>query len=147
MSDKKKKIRGVPFKKGEDPRRNDTGMNKGHRWKKTLLKQLMSLELSESEQQQFIGLKNKFPSLFGESETRNFQLFMELKQVSLAFSTDAKVAQAAIKEIKDRIDGKASQEVKVIGGEENGSFGVNHKLFIKYENLTELPSEESDIEE
>lgn len=121
MSKKPKKtIKGrnggtlTPFKKGEDPRRAKG--NKGSKWKKSLLKDLMALDLTGSEQQQFNALKAKFPTFFEGTDERNFQLFMELKQISLVFNSDPKVSQTAIKEIKDRVDGKSNQKIDL--GEE-----------------------------
>lgn len=104
----------VPFKEGEDQRRNTTGMNKGAKWKKTLLQDLMSADLSKSEIEQFNEFKIKFPSFFdSEDNSKNFQFFMELKQMSLVFHKNPQTSQNAINAIKDRIDGKPQQKVDV----------------------------------
>lgn len=98
----------VPFKKGDDERRNVTGANKGSKWRKTLLADLMSLNVDD-ENAEYLKLKAKFPKQFNMSEEKNLQLFMELKQISLIFSENESVSQKAISEVKDRIDGKPTQ--------------------------------------
>ena len=102
-----------PFKEGKDERRNINGANKGSRWKRTLLKEILTTALSDNETQLFNAIKQRFPRFFKGSEEQNFQLFMELRQVQLVFSKDERVAQAAIREIKDRVDGKSEQLTKV----------------------------------
>lgn len=100
-----------PFKQGEDARRNTIGLNKGSKWKKTLLSDLMTVDLGESEIKQFKAIKEKFPSFFTGTHEQNFQLFLEVKQVSLVFHKDPKVSQTAIEKIKDRIEGKPVQKI------------------------------------
>ncbi len=100
-----------PFVKG-DERINRKGANKGSRWKKTLLEELMTVDLSTSEVDAFNSIKQRFPSFFNGSHDQNFQLFLEVKQVSLSFSKDERVAQTAIEKIKDRIEGKSVQVVE-----------------------------------
>lgn len=113
MSDKdENKVVGRPFTTGEDDRRNVTGANKGSKWKGTLLKDLMTMDLSTAEMDSFKEFSEKFPSFFSDDNNdKNFQLFMELKQMSLVFHKDAKVSQSAISAIKDRIEGKPQQHV------------------------------------
>jgi len=89
---------------------NRSGAPKG-KWRKTLLRDLMAMPLEESDQTQFEGLKKLFPTYFRDTEEKNFQFFMELKQLSLIFSKQDQVAQSAMKEIRDRIDGKAAQTI------------------------------------
>lgn len=102
-----------PFKEGKDERRNTNGANKGSKWKRTLLKEILTTELSDRETQLFQSIKQRFPRFFQGSEEQNFQLFMELRQVQLVFSKDERVAQTAIREIKDRVEGKSEQVTKV----------------------------------
>lgn len=85
---------------------NRTGANKGARWRKNLLKNILTMPLGENEQEQFKKLKAQFPTYFKGDEEKNFQFFMELKQATLVFSSDPKVAQTAIEKIKDRIEGR-----------------------------------------
>lgn len=101
-----------PFKEGEDERRNTTGANKGSKWKSTLLKDLMTMDLTESEMDSFKEFTDKFPSFFdNEDKDKNFHLFMELKQMSLVFNKNPQISQNAINSIKDRIQGKPTQSV------------------------------------
>jgi len=92
---------------------NRVGANKGSKWKKNLLKELMIINLDQSELDQFQDLKAKFPSFFNSTEDKNFQLFMEVKQIGLVFHKDGKVSQRAINAIKDRIDGRPTQKIDV----------------------------------
>jgi hypothetical protein len=121
---------------------NREGANKGSRWRKTLLMDIMSLELNDSETVQFAALKSKHPKLFNGSEAQNFQLFMELRQVSLIFSQDERVAQAAIKEVKDRIDGKSEQVTKMDlttkGEPVNKQFDYEKLSLLELETLKEI---------
>ena len=82
---------------------NTTGLNKGSRWKSTLLKDIMEVEATEKAFEKFMS---KFPNVFNGSLEKNHQLYMELLQVGLLYSDDEKVVQTAIEKIKDRIDGK-----------------------------------------
>ena len=111
---KQKKTVGIPFKKGDDARRNTTGANKGSRWNKSLLKELMTIPLSEEESEAtFYKIKDKFPTIFKSTEERNLQLFMELKQIALMSSTNEMTSQIAINAIKDRVEGKPNQPIEI----------------------------------
>lgn len=113
-----------PFKPGEDKRRNTTGANKGSKWKKTLLQELMSVDLSKTEIEAFNEFSEKFPSFFSSTEAdKNFQFFMELKQMSLVFHKNPQTSQNAINAIKDRIDGKPQQKVDLKTNVEQPLFG------------------------
>ena len=90
---------------------NRTGANKGSKWRKTLLKDLLTIGVDE-DNADFNKLKNSYPKQFNMSEEKNLQLYLELKQISLAFSEAEVVAQKAITEIKDRIEGKSTQIVE-----------------------------------
>ncbi|MCH2231666.1 MAG: hypothetical protein MK105_15130 [Crocinitomicaceae bacterium] len=109
----KKKQVGIPFKKGDDSRRNTTGANKGSKWKSTLLKDLMTIDLSKTEIETFDEFSSKFPGLFNSTPEKNFQLYMEIKQISLVFNKNPNVSQNAINAIKDRIQGKPTQIVDI----------------------------------
>lgn len=98
---------------------NRNGANKGSKWKKTLLKDLMTADLNQNEIEQFEDLKMRFPSFFNSSDEKNFQLFMEIKQIALVFSNDQKASQRAINAIKDRIEGKTTSNVNIDGDENN----------------------------
>lgn len=103
----------IPFKKG-DPNINRTGLNKGSKWKKSLLKDLLNLNITKTDDDQFKELKEKFPKQFDSIDNdKNYHLFMELKQMSLVFNKDPKVSQNAINAIKDRVEGKPNQSVYV----------------------------------
>jgi len=115
---------GNTFKKGEDNRRNTTGANKGSKWASTLLKDLLTIDLSDSEIEQFKELKKKFPSVFNSNEQDNFQKFMELKQISLVFHKNGAISQSAINAIKDRIDGKPQQYIDHTSGDEQINFPI-----------------------
>ena len=101
----------VPFKKGDDERRNTTGLNKGSKWNKNLLKDLLSVNVLAEDSTLFESLKNKFPKIFNSSDEKNLQLFVELKQIGLIFSEVEAISQKAITEVKDRIEGKSKQEI------------------------------------
>lgn len=88
---------------------NTTGENKGSSWKKNLLKELLAMPLTEFDMLQFEWLRERFPSFFKDTKEKNFQFFLELRQISLIFHGNGQVSQNAIKEIKDRIDGKVTQ--------------------------------------
>jgi len=94
------------FKKGHDPRRNTTGANKGSKWQKNLFKKVFSMDLGVEDMAPFKKLEKQFPKVFKESPDKNYQLFLVLRQLSLVFSGDEKVAQRAITAILDRVDGK-----------------------------------------
>lgn len=91
---------------------NRSGANKGSRWNKSLLKELMTMELNGDELKQYETLKELFPKQFSQTETKNFQLFMELRQMQLVFSPNGQISQKAITEIRDRLDGKPVQQIK-----------------------------------
>lgn len=59
-------------------------------------------------------LRNKLPGWF-ENVERKFTMrqIMELMQFQLLFSKSDHVVQDAIKEIKDRVDGKSVQKIQV----------------------------------
>lgn len=120
-----------PFNKGEDKRRNKKGANKGSKWRKSLLKDILTLELSDTETDQFNYIKSLYPRFFEGTEVENLQLFLELKQIQLVFSDDERVAQTAIKEVKDRIDGKSEQTTKM-----DMTTNGNDINAINYDNLT-----------
>ena len=135
-----------PFVKG-DERINRKGANKGSRWKKTLLEELMTVDLSTSEVDAFNSIKQRFPSFFNGSHDQNFQLFLEVKQVSLSFSKDERVAQTAIEKIKDRIEGKAiSREAQV---DTEGKDLISNSLIIRVDKVEDakIVSSESEIED
>ena len=94
---------------------NKTGANKGSKWKSTLLKELMTKSV-DTENELFDQIKEKFPKVFdAEDDNKNYQLMMELRQLLLVFDKSPDVAQRAMNAIKDRIDGKPKQQVKVLG--------------------------------
>jgi hypothetical protein len=145
MDEKLKNFKGKNNTNGLDknPKHiNRTGANKGSKWRKTLLMDIMALELNDTETVQFAALKMKHPKLFSGSEAQNFQLFMELRQVSLIFSQDERVAQTAIKEVKDRIDGKSEQVTKMDlttkGEPVNMQFDYEKLSLLELETLKEI---------
>lgn len=87
---------------------NKDGLNKGSRWSKTLLQELISTNVNVQDNAAFVSLAKKFPKFFTDGDEKGYQLFLELKQISLVFSEDEKVSQTAIEKIKDRIEGKNS---------------------------------------
>jgi len=109
----------MPFQKGHsygfkgNPENiNKTGQNKGSKWRKNLLKDLLQTKIDANKDLEFKALQNRFPELFDGNESANLQLFIEVKQIQLCFDEDPKVAQAAIREVKDRIEGKPIQKVE-----------------------------------
>lgn len=91
---------------------NRKGANKGSKWKKTLLKELMTIDLFDAKNEIFEKLFEEFPIIFNNSDKeKNLQLLMELKQISLVFNEDPRISQAAITAIKDRIEGKPQQHI------------------------------------
>lgn len=97
------------FKKGVDARRNVTGANKGSKWRKNLLEELLTTPIGvDSEDEEFAKMVDDFPQFFNGKHETNYQLFIELKQLQLTQSKDDRIAQSAIKEIKDRIQGQSN---------------------------------------
>jgi len=89
---------------------NRSGANRGSKWNKNLLRDLLTVDLSKVNNKAFEKMKEMFPEFFDGSKDANWQLFMEIKQLSLILHKDPRVSQAAIKEIKDRIGGKVPNE-------------------------------------
>lgn len=117
---------------------NKTGENKGSKWKSTFLRELLEVKLSESELEDFSVLAKKFPSIFDGTNEQNLALYLEVRQISLAFSKDPNVAQRAIKEIKDRVFGKPVSIIEHTGkggGPMEFAHLTNEELEEKLRNL------------
>ena len=70
----------------------------------------MTIGLSDDETETFKEFADKFPTFFNsDSHEKNFQLFMELKQMSLVFHKNPSISQNAINAIKDRVEGRPVQ--------------------------------------
>lgn len=92
---------------------NRSGANKGSRWKKNLLEEILTMPLQEYEDVEFNDMVDKYPEIFNSSQKINLQLYLELKQIKLLQSKDERIVQAAIKEIKDRIEGQSVRQEKI----------------------------------
>ena len=90
---------------------NTDGANKGSKWRKNILKELATVTLNEVDNKMFESFKKQFPEFFTGSDDYNWQFFMAIKQLSLVMHKDPRVAQAALKEVNDRIEGKAVNRV------------------------------------
>ena len=127
MAKKKKAIRKQSQKKekypvhkhgfGANPQNiNKSGANKGSKWKSTLLKELLTKPVDAEGLEILEEFKTQFPTIFSSDDNnKNYQLLMELRQLQLVFDKNPDVAQRAMNAIKDRIDGKPKQQVKVLG--------------------------------
>ena len=114
---------------GKNPKNiNKTGANKGSKWNATLLKELLNIDLSNTDLEQFKELEQKFPNVFGDNPEKNFHLFMELKQISLVFDKNGAVAQKAIDSIKNRIEGKPLQSIEQTTTVNANSFNIKDVL-------------------
>jgi len=89
-----------------------TGAGKRSVYNKNLLQQMLLLPLNDEATKQFDALKKLFPNHFQGTDEKNWQFFMELQQLNLVFHKNPNVAQKAMQEIRDRLDGKAIQKVE-----------------------------------
>ena len=109
----------VPFKEGDDSRRNSTGLNKGHTHSKTRLLKFLNL---------YIKAKN---DALGTDEEVEMSVLenMDMKQIAKAMTGDTK----AYKEIMDRLEGKAIET-------------INQKVEIDNEKKINISIEDKDID-
>lgn len=114
---KRSKVQGGnPFKNGFKPngKRNKQGQSYMH--KKTLLKHMLEVEITVDDLPVRFAdfIRNRIPG-FLEKVERKFTMrqIMELVQLQLLFSKSDYVRQDAINAIKDRIEGKPMQQIKV----------------------------------
>ena len=109
-----------PFASGFVP--NGKRRKKSHSYltKKSLLKYMLEVDLTVDDLPTKMAdeLRNLLPGWFENVERRfTMRQIMELVQFQLLFSKSDYVRQDAIKEIKDRVDGKSVQRVLVDSGE------------------------------
>ena len=86
----------IPFKPGPDERRNSTGKNKGMEHSKTRLKRLLG-----------VIVKGQLP---GSDEEQDFTVLEKMDAALIVKALKGDIF--AYKEIMDRFEGKAREEVK-----------------------------------
>ena len=94
---------------------NRTGANKGSKWRSTLLREMFGMINTYDDVEAFAHLKKTFPQFFAGSEKQNYQYFMNLKLISLAFDKDPKVALKAMELSLNRVDGSPRQSLDISG--------------------------------
>lgn len=108
---------GNPFASGFKPNgKRRANYSQSYLTKRSLLKTMLDVDITIHDLPTVMAdqLRNKLPGWF-ENVERKFTMrqIMELLQFQLLFSKSDYVVQDAIKEIKDRVDGKAVQKIQV----------------------------------
>lgn len=113
-----------PFVKGDDPRRNSTGLNKGHRWLSTILTEMLEADTEVTEN--------------GVKTTKKLADVIVRRLIKKANDGDMR----AIKEIFDRIEGQATQTVNVNTPKQNPLQNLPEDKLDDYINRLESGSTE-----
>lgn len=106
-----------PFASGFVPNGRRKKKSQSYLTKKTLLKYMLEVDLTIQDLPQRMAddLRALLPGWFEDVERRfTMRQIMELVQFQLLFSKSDYVRQDAINAIKDRVDGKAVQNVKMV---------------------------------